>query len=47
MMDKVHELVKEGKIVLELFQELDEVIGDDQGVTGIKIKSNKDNLSKK
>ena len=42
MMDKVHELVKEGKIVLELFQELEEVIGNDQGVTGIKIKSNKD-----
>lgn len=42
MMDKVHEHVKNGKIVLELFHELDEVIGDDQGVTGIQIKSNKD-----
>ena len=42
MMDKVHELVKKGKIILELFQELEEVIGNDQGVTGIKIKSNKD-----
>ena len=42
MMDKVHEFMKEGKIILELFQELEEVIGNDQGVTGIKIKSNKD-----
>jgi thioredoxin reductase (NADPH) len=41
MMDKVHERVKEGKIVLELFQELNEVVGDDSGVTGIKIKSTK------
>ncbi len=39
MMDKVNERIKEGKIVLELFQELDEIVGDDSGVTGIKIKS--------
>jgi thioredoxin reductase (NADPH) len=42
MMDKVNDLVKKGKIVLELFQELEEVVGNEQGVTGIKIKSNKD-----
>jgi len=46
MMDKVHEKVKEGKIVLELFQELNEVIGDEKGVTGIKIKSSSDGSMK-
>ncbi len=29
----------EGKIVLELFHTLDEVLGDDMGVTGMRIKS--------
>ena len=38
-MNKIYEKVKEGKIQLELFNELDEVIGDDSGVTGIKIKN--------
>ena len=38
LVDKVNEKVKEGKIVLELHKTLDEVIGDDSGVTGIKIK---------
>jgi len=38
-MNKIYEKVKEGKIVLELFNELNEVIGDDSGVTGIKIKN--------
>jgi thioredoxin reductase (NADPH) len=46
MMDKVHERVKEGKIILEIFHELDEVVGDDSGVTGIKIKSTKTGLTK-
>ena len=46
MMDKVYEKVKEGKIILELFQELDEVIGDEKGVTGIKIKSSQDGTTK-
>lgn len=46
MMDKIYERVKEGKITLELFYELDEVLGDDSGVTGIRIKSSKENLSK-
>ena len=45
-MDKIYERVKEGKITLELFYELDEVLGDDSGVTGIRIKSSKENLSK-
>jgi len=38
-MNKIHEKVKEGKIKLELFNELSEVLGDDSGVTGIKIKN--------
>ena len=38
LVDKVYEKVEEGKIVLELHKTLDEVIGDDSGVTGIKIK---------
>jgi thioredoxin reductase (NADPH) len=46
MMDKIHELVKEGKIMLELFQELDEVVGNDSGVTGIKIKSTESGIIK-
>ena len=37
-MDKIHERVKEGKIVLETFQTLHEVVGDDSGVNGIIIK---------
>ena len=38
-MNKIYEKVKEGKIHLELFSELGEIIGDDSGVTGIKIKN--------
>ena len=39
LIDKVHEKVKEGKIVLELHSELDEVLGDDSGVTGIQLRN--------
>ncbi|WP_295547424.1 thioredoxin-disulfide reductase [uncultured Pseudacidovorax sp.] len=39
LIDKVHEKVKEGKIVLELHSELDEVLGDDSGVTGIRLRN--------
>ena len=38
LMDKVHERVKEGKIELETFQTLNEVVGDESGVTGIIVK---------
>jgi len=38
-MNKIHEKVKEGKIELELFNELNQVIGDETGVTGIKIQN--------
>ena len=38
MVDKLMEKVKEGKIELQLFHVLDEVFGDDSGVTGVRIK---------
>jgi len=38
LVDKLMERVKEGKIVLETFQTLDEVLGDDSGVTGMCLK---------
>jgi len=47
MMDKVYSKVKEGKIVLELFYELDEVLGDEKGVNAIQIKCTKDQSIKK
>ena len=39
LIDKLMERVKEGKIVLEVFSTLDEVLGDDMGVTGMRIKN--------
>jgi thioredoxin reductase (NADPH) len=45
-MDKIHDRVKEGKIVLETFKVLEEVLGDTSGVTGIKIKDVNTNESK-
>ena len=39
LIDKLMEKVAEGKIVLKLHKELDQVLGDDTGVTGIRIKS--------
>ena len=41
-MDKLHEKVAAGKIELKLFHTLDEVLGDNTGVTGIRIKSTQD-----
>jgi thioredoxin reductase (NADPH) len=38
MVDHLMERVKEGKIVLELNQTLDEVLGDKSGVTGLRLK---------
>ncbi|MGV3583342.1 MAG: thioredoxin-disulfide reductase [Methylophilus sp.] len=38
LVDKLMERVKEGKVVLETFQTLDEVLGDNTGVTGMRIK---------
>ena len=39
MIDKLMEKVQAGKIVLELRRELEEVLGDASGVTGVRIKS--------
>lgn len=39
MVTKLMHAVKEGKIVLHLFAEVKEVLGDDQGVTGVLLKS--------
>ena len=39
LVDKLMARVAEGKIVLETFCTLDEVLGDDSGVTGMRIKS--------
>lgn len=39
LIDKVMEKVKAGKIELKLFAQLDEVLGDASGVTGIRLKS--------
>ncbi len=40
LVDKLMVKVKEGKIVLHLWHEVDEVLGDDKGVTGVRIRSN-------
>lgn len=38
LVDKLMEVVKEGKIVLHTPFEVEEVLGDDKGVTGLKLK---------
>lgn len=46
MVDRLMEVVKTGKIVLELDSVLDEVLGDANGVTGMRIKNVKTGESK-
>ncbi|BCM24785.1 thioredoxin-disulfide reductase [Methyloradius palustris] len=46
LVDKVNERVKEGKIELQLFSTLDEVLGDQTGVTGMRLKNVQDGSSK-
>jgi len=41
LVDKVMDKVKSGKIELKVFHTLDEVLGDQTGVTGIRIKNTK------
>jgi len=43
LVDKLMDKVKAGKIELHLFSTLDEVLGDASGVTGIRVRSTKDN----
>lgn len=40
MVDKLYAKVREGKIVLKLNAQLDEILGDDSGVTGVRLKNN-------
>ena len=42
LVDKLLDKVAAGKIVLQTFQTLDEVLGDNTGVTGVRLKSTKD-----
>ena len=42
LVDKLNEKVAAGKIELKVFHTLDEVLGDNTGVTGIRIKSTQD-----
>ena len=42
LVDKLMDKVASGKIVLKTFFTLDEVLGDDSGVTGIRIRSTED-----
>ena len=42
LVDKLMDKVKEGKIVLKTFQTLHEVLGDNTGVTGVRLKSTTD-----
>ena len=42
LIDKMMEKVAAGKIVLRTFHTLNEVLGDDRGVTGVRLKSTKD-----
>ena len=46
LVDKLNARVAEGKIVLETFQTLDEVLGDDGGVTGMRLKNVNDGTTK-
>lgn len=46
LVDKLNARVAEGKIVLETFQTLDEVLGDESGVTGMRLKSTIDGTTK-
>ncbi len=42
LVDKLHEKVAAGKIILKIFHTLDEVLGDAGGVTGVRLKSTTD-----
>ena len=44
LVDKLHKRVEEGKIELKLNANLDEVLGDDMGVTGMRLKGNDGSL---
>lgn len=41
LIDKLMKKVEEGKVVLHLWHELDEVLGDDKGVNAVRIRDNR------
>jgi thioredoxin reductase (NADPH) len=43
LIDKLAEKVKAGKMEMHLWSTLDEVLGDDSGVTGVRLRSTRDN----
>ncbi|MEO1946975.1 MAG: FAD-dependent oxidoreductase, partial [Methylophilaceae bacterium] len=46
LVDKLMARVEEGKIELQTYQTLDEVLGDEMGVTGMRLKSTTDDSTK-
>ena len=46
MIDKVMDKVAAGKIELHLWHTLDEVLGDDSGVTGVRLRSTQDDATR-
>ncbi|SDO25847.1 thioredoxin-disulfide reductase [Vreelandella arcis] len=46
LQDKLFEKVAAGKVVLEWFQQVEEVLGDNSGVTGVRVKSTQDGAIK-
>lgn len=46
LVDQLMEKVENGNISLELFHEVDEVLGDNTGVTGVRIKNSQDGSTK-
>jgi thioredoxin reductase (NADPH) len=46
MVDKLNAKAAEGKIVFHLFHELDEVLGDDKGVTGVRLRDSRSGAKK-
>jgi thioredoxin reductase (NADPH) len=46
LVDKVGDKVRDGKIQLHLWHTLDEVLGDQSGVTGVRLKSTQDGSTK-
>lgn len=46
LQDKLFDKVEAGTIALEWFQEIDEVLGDNTGVTGVRLKSTRDGTVK-
>jgi len=46
MVDKLMDRIKNGNITLEAFCELDEVLGDKSGVTGMRLKNVQDGSTK-